>query len=408
MRTKLAGIVLLVMTVAGGAGIAAAEHMDRGSDKFTDVQAGHWADKAIGWAVDNGITTGTSDTTFSPEDTLTRAQMVTFLHRYHRHVLDAAITTRRGSDKFTDVQAGHWADKAIGWAVDNGITTGTSETTFSPNETLTRAQMVTFLHRYHRNVLDATTTTRRGSDTFTDMHAFHWANNAVGWAVDNGITTGTSETTFSPNETLTRAQMVTFLHRYHRNVAESTTGWTAVEVNAVYGTYHARYLEAEDGADDAKITIGCRGGVYAELAGPATNNRDYVRVRYSFTGQSTKTTLVRAPADGDYDFIVRGRVIRLADEELFRNSLATHHVPNGSVHGGAYFADLFRSSQATHHFLAGLAKHDDGSLHVNVHQGRGNAHVYSASFDLTGARKAVKEVEGYCRGNDWVPDWVPG
>ena len=384
MRTKLAGIVLLVMTVAGGTGIAAADHTDRGSDKFTDIPAGHWADEAIGWAVDNGITTGTSDTTFSPEDTLTRAEMVTFLYRYHRNVLDAAITTSLGSDTFTDVHTWHWADEAIGWAVDNGITTGTSGTTFSPEDTLTRAQMVTFLYRYHRNVLDDDRhDTSRGSDTFTDMHPFHWADKAVGWAVDNGITTGTSDTTFSPNDTLTRAHMVTFLHRYHRNVAglippvdppESTTGWTAVEVNGVYGTYHASYLEAEDGPDDTKITIGCRGGVYAELAGPATTNRDYVRVRYSFTGQSAQTTLVRAPADGDYDFRVRGRVIRLADEDLRRSSLATHH------------------------FLEGLVKHDDGKLHVHVHQGRGNAHVYSATFDLTGARKAVKEVKRHCSG----------
>ena len=88
MRKKLVGIVLLVIAVAGIAGIAAAQAASRGSDKFTDIPAGHWSDEAVGWAVDNGITTGTSDTTFSPDDTLTRAQMVTFLHRYHLNVAD--------------------------------------------------------------------------------------------------------------------------------------------------------------------------------------------------------------------------------------------------------------------------------------------------------------------------------
>ena len=100
-RIKLAGIVLLVLAVGGVAGIAAAQTLNRGSDKFTDIPAGHWADEAVGWAVANGITTGTSDTTFSPNGTLTRAQMVTFLHRYHRNVAGGASTMPSSVRMFT-------------------------------------------------------------------------------------------------------------------------------------------------------------------------------------------------------------------------------------------------------------------------------------------------------------------
>ena len=393
MRVKLVGIVLLVMAVAGTASIAAAQTASRGSDKFTDIPAGHWADKAVGWAVDNGITTGTSDTTFTPNGTLTRAHLVTFLHRYHRNVLDAAITTSRGSNKFTDIPEGHWADKAVGWAVDYGITSGTSDTTFSPNDTLTRAQTVTFLHRYHRD--DDAHDPSRGSDTFTDLHPFHWADKAVGWAVDNGITTGTSDTTFTPNGTLTRAQMVTFLHRYHLKVAgptttavippAETTEWTEL-VHDGYDAYYAWYLNVDDGPVNTKVTSGCQvGGVYVDLAGPGTS-RSQVRVEYRFSGDTTPTVLLRVPHDEVYDL-----------EQLAGADWYITPIPGEGGDGEQRIRVLRVTGNNAYRFLNGLARNTNASLHVHVYHGSENAHVYSAHFDLTGARKAVEDVTGYCR-----------
>ena len=169
---------------------------------FTDVPADEYYYNAVQWAVKNGITYGTSDTTFSPNAPCTRAQMVTFLWRA------AGCPTPNGSEMpFKDVVKGSYYETAVLWAVENGITYGTGATTFSPDATCTRAQTVTLLWRSQGKPAAGT------ANPFTDVAEGTYYTDAVLWAAENGITEGTSATTFSPYEDCTRAQTVTFLYR---------------------------------------------------------------------------------------------------------------------------------------------------------------------------------------------------
>ena len=158
------------------------------------------------WAVDNGITTGTTTTTFSPNATCTRAQVVTFLWR----AAGSPDPTTAQCD-FTDVKSDAYFYAPVLWAVEKGITTGTSTTTFSPNDKCTRAQVVTFLHRAAGTPEPTATQCE-----FTDVKSGAYYYKAVLWAVEKGITAGTSKTLFSPNSKCTRAQVVTFLYRANK------------------------------------------------------------------------------------------------------------------------------------------------------------------------------------------------
>ena len=120
----------------------------KGSVLFDDVPAGHWADEEIGWAVSKRIIASVSDTTFGLNDTVTRAEIVTLLYTAVNAIQDNVVTTvSLGSDTFNDVLEGHEADRQIGWAVANGITSGVGQGLFDPGGTVTRAQIVTFLYR---------------------------------------------------------------------------------------------------------------------------------------------------------------------------------------------------------------------------------------------------------------------
>ena len=154
------------------------------------------------WAVGEGITGGTSATTFSPYNVCTRAQAVTFLWR-----ADGSPKPENSCNPFTDVKAGSYYYDAVLWAVEQGITSGTTPTTFSPDATCTRGQIVTFL--YH-SWGDPEVETRA---SFRDVPAGAYYADPVNWAADWGVTGGTSATTFSPNAFCTRAQIVTFLYR---------------------------------------------------------------------------------------------------------------------------------------------------------------------------------------------------
>ena len=169
---------------------------------FVDVPEGSYYEEAVDWAESNGITNGTDATHFSPDELCTRAQAVTFLWR-------KAGSPAPKSDvmPFTDVPVGSYYYDAVLWAVENGITLGTSATTFSPNETCTRAHIVTFLWRFERCPAAG------GENPFSDVSSRAYYADAVLWAVEHGITNGTSETTFGPDESATRSQIVTFLWR---------------------------------------------------------------------------------------------------------------------------------------------------------------------------------------------------
>ena len=169
---------------------------------FVDVPAGSYYEDAVDWAVENGITQGTDDTHFSPDGICTRAQAVTFLWR-----AAGSPEPETRAMPFADVPVGSYYYDAVLWAVENGITKGTSDTTFSPNITCTRAQIVAFLWRSEKSPAAGT------ANPFADVKSTAYYADAVLWAVKENITKGTTSTTFSPDADCTRAQIVTFLWR---------------------------------------------------------------------------------------------------------------------------------------------------------------------------------------------------
>lgn len=170
---------------------------------FIDVPNGAYFAKAVNWAVENNITAGTGKTTFSPNAVCTRAQAVTFLWRYAGSPKPAV-----SSSKFTDVAPGQYYTDAVLWAVEKGITGGVSATRFAPDDKCTRAQIVSFLHRMNGSPSVS------GVSPFLDVPPSLYYANSVAWAVEKGITMGTSASYFSPHNDCSRGQIVTFLYRY--------------------------------------------------------------------------------------------------------------------------------------------------------------------------------------------------
>ena len=169
---------------------------------FVDVATGSYYEDAVDWAVENGITTGVSANRFDPNGVCTRAQAVTFLWR-----TAGSPASKTSTMPFTDVPVGSYYYDAVLWAVENGITKGTSDTTFSPNMTCSRAQIVAFLWRSEKSPAAGT------ANPFADVKSTAYYADAVLWAVKENITKGTTNTTFSPDADCTRAQIVTFLWR---------------------------------------------------------------------------------------------------------------------------------------------------------------------------------------------------
>ena len=169
---------------------------------FLDVPAGAYYEDAVVWAVGKGITSGTNATTFDPNGTCTRAQAVTFLWR-----AAGSPTPKTKLMPFPDVPVGSYYWNAVLWAIEQGITEGTSYLTFSPNDSCTRAQIVTFLWRSKGNPAVS------GNAPFTDVAPDAYYAAAVTWAEKNGITGGIGNGLFGSNNTCTRAQIVTFLYR---------------------------------------------------------------------------------------------------------------------------------------------------------------------------------------------------
>ena len=168
---------------------------------FIDVPSDAFYANAVKWAVENEITTGVGNNRFDPNGQCTRGQVVTFLWRA------AGKPTVSANVSFSDVQPGAFYYEAVKWAVANGITTGIGGNRFAPNDTCTRGQVVTFLHRVENSPGVSSVS------SFADVPSTAFYYNAVNWAVANGITKGTGNGRFSPNDTCTRAQVVTFLYR---------------------------------------------------------------------------------------------------------------------------------------------------------------------------------------------------
>ena len=172
------------------------------SPAFTDVKESDYFYDAVNWAVENKITSGITETEFSPDGPCTRAQAVTFLWRAAGSPKPELL-----KNMFTDVSSDQYYYQAVLWAVENEITLGTSTTAFSPNDPVTRGQLVTFLWRY------AGKQSATGGKSFDDVKESDYYAVPVRWAVQNGITLGTGDGLFSPNATCTRGQTVTFLYR---------------------------------------------------------------------------------------------------------------------------------------------------------------------------------------------------
>ena len=169
---------------------------------FDDVVSGSFYEEPVAWAVENGITTGTSATTFSPDGQCQRAQVVTFLWRAF-----GCPEPRTAENPFGDVKETDFYYKAVLWAVEQGITNGLDAGSFGPYQPCNRAQVVTFLWRAQGSPASA------GSNGFTDVQSGMWYEMPINWAVEQGITNGLSATEFGVSTTCNRAQIVTFLYR---------------------------------------------------------------------------------------------------------------------------------------------------------------------------------------------------
>ena len=171
---------------------------------FADVPTDAYYAKAVEWAVKKGITNGKTNGMFGSNDPCTRGQIVTFLWRA------AGSPAPKGTVKVpSDVLPGSYCYDAVAWALENGITNGLADGTFGVSNTCTRGQSVTFLYR----AVGKAPSTISG---FTDVAADSFCAEAVTWAVENGVTNGTSAATFNPNNGCTRAQIVTFLYRAYQ------------------------------------------------------------------------------------------------------------------------------------------------------------------------------------------------
>ena len=196
---SLFSILLAIVLLAGMLPMTAAA----AGTPFTDVSAGDWFANPVLWAVQKGITNGTSPTEFSPEDPCTRGQIVTFLWRSF-----GSPEPTKTDNPFVDVSSNMYYYKAVLWAVEQGITTGVSKTEFEPDATCTRGQVATFLWRACGKPAPES-----NSNPFSDVDSNMYYYQPILWAVEQGVTNGTGGGKFSPEESCTRGQIVTFLYR---------------------------------------------------------------------------------------------------------------------------------------------------------------------------------------------------
>lgn len=288
---------------------------------FSDVPGDTWYSAAVDWAVEQGITTGTGNGMFSPDATCTRGQVVTFLWRSQGQPAPTS-----NSNPFVDVQPGAFYYDAVLWAVENNITTGTGANTFSPDASCTRGQVVTFLWRSQGQPAPMSS-----NNPFADVRSDAYYYNAVLWAVENGITTGTGADTFSPDNMCTRAHVVTFLWRsqgqpgltvwysdsmYRVGIDIPAGDYYAVatsDVGGYYCKYDDKYMEDIEDNDNFDTWTYFRAyeGQYLKLnrckITPIENAPTNLQPTNGYYGVGTYRIGVDIPA-GEYRFVATGNI----------------------------------------------------------------------------------------------------
>lgn len=238
------------------------------SGTFRDVSTNAYYGESVLWAYVRGVTGGVNATTFAPNNTCTRAQVVTFLWR-----AAGQPEPKTTKNPFTDVSEGAYYYKAVLWAVENGITGGTGPTTFAPNNTCTRGHVVTFLWRY----AGSPTPMEPDRIPFVDVDPNAYYITAMVWAVENSITGGTGPATFAPGKGCTRAQVVTFLHRALTPSIAHTHSYTAAEI-----------VDATCAEDGYKLMVCSCGDSYKETIEKTDNHElkeyDYQAPTYTEKG----------------------------------------------------------------------------------------------------------------------------
>jgi hypothetical protein len=181
---------------------------------FTDVAAKNWFYNDVVYAVQNSLYAGTSATTFSPNDPMTRGMLVTVMHRY------AGLIVPKAANPFSDVPSGTWYTQAVIWAAENGIVGGIGGGKFAPNDNVTREQFATILYRYAKDYMGIADTGKTPAElTFADSAGVSsYAREAVKWCVANGIISGKPGNLFDPKGNATRAEVAAMIHRYTSNV----------------------------------------------------------------------------------------------------------------------------------------------------------------------------------------------
>ncbi len=182
-------------------------------DSFTDVHTNDWFANAVQYMLDNGMMNGVTDTTFAPNTTTTRSMIVTILYRLEGEP-DAAASS------FTDVAANMYYADAVAWAQANSIVTGITETTFAPDQAITREQMAAILYRYAQ-YKGYDVTANNDLSSYTDASQISaYATTAMQWANAEGLITGNTDTTINPTGNATRAEVATILMRFCENIAK--------------------------------------------------------------------------------------------------------------------------------------------------------------------------------------------
>ena len=223
-RKPFAAITLFLALVTLLCGSVTAEASVKEFQDVTNETSYYY--NPVYWAVENGITSGVSSTSFSPNGPCTRAQIVTFLWKA------AGSPYTSSANTFSDVKANQWYTRAVNWAVSNGITSGLSARKFGPSVVCTRAQAVTLLWKAAGAPYTASVS------TFTDVKPGSWYAKAVNWAVAKGITSGVSARRFAPQQQCSRAQIVTFLWKNNGSVNPQKPEKIKIQKLAD-GLYHA-------------------------------------------------------------------------------------------------------------------------------------------------------------------------